>query len=75
METISQARHWYAAQSMSDPAEVNEYWRRYWHGVEAAPLELPVWVDGGTPPLQRRRIDPPPPIWEVLLDGQVELLA
>lgn len=73
METVSFARQWYRTQAMIDVASRDAVWEGYWRGRSALPIELPVWRDDTGKP-GHRRFDPPPPIWEVLLDGRVEVL-
>jgi len=70
METITAARGWYAAQAMFSVEDRDAVWNRYWQGLPAAPVKLPAW---GHP--EGQVVPPPPPIWEVLLDGRVEILS
>jgi hypothetical protein len=74
METISLARSAYAAQAMWNQEETDYFWRRYWEGKAALGIEIPVWVPTAQPIVQLRPMLPSSPIWEVLLDGVVELL-
>jgi hypothetical protein len=74
METISIARTMYTAQAMWSQDETDHLWRRYWEGLPASGVEVPTWVPGGEPVVQLQPIAPGSPIWEVLLDGVVELL-
>ena len=74
METISFARGWYAAQAMWSVEHRERVWERYWRGEPATAVEMPTWTEGEQPLIQLRRYDPPTPIWEILLDGQVQVL-
>jgi hypothetical protein len=74
METISIARSAYAAQAMWSQEETDHMWRQYWEGLPASGVEVPSWVPGGQPVVQLQTILPMSPIWEVLLDGIVQIL-
>jgi hypothetical protein len=74
IELVSMIRRLYMTQAPWTPDDLQREWQRYWRGEPARAIELPVWVGGGEPLVQSRRIDPQAPIWEVLLDGSVEMV-
>jgi hypothetical protein len=66
MEIISLARTAYA-RTMLDADSVEHLWRSYWTGVPDCSMEIPT-VDG-----RGREIVSIDPIWDLLIDGPLDL--